>query len=467
MERLTGLDAGFLYMETPTLYMHTLKIGLIDPSTSPAGYSFERFHDEMAKRLHLLPAFRRRVIEVPGGFHHPVWIEDPDFDLDRHIHREVIPAPGGFREMDAMVAEIASRRLDRRRPLWEMWAIEGLEGGLVAFVTKIHHSIADGVAAAAMLANVMTQDPEAIEPVASPRPWSPEAVPPRGRLLRDAFLDHLRQLARLARLIRRTVRALVAVTRHRRTIEVSPPLPFAAPQTRFNQSLSPLRSFATTSMTLADFLTVKSAFAVTVNDVVLAACAGSLRRYLDRRGELPERSLVAGVPVSTASPDEALRLTGNRLSNIFTSLATDIADPVQRLRAIHDVTREAKGLHTLLGADMLQEWVEYTPPRPYAAAVRLYSHLRISDRVRPPLNVVVSNVPGPSRPLYVAGARLMNVFSVGPVLEGIGLNLTAWSYLGQMNLAAIACRRALPNLYEITDGVREAMEELVQAARRR
>ncbi|MGH7896335.1 MAG: WS/DGAT/MGAT family O-acyltransferase, partial [Candidatus Binatia bacterium] len=392
-------------------------------------------------------------------------IEDPDFDLDRHLHRAVLPAPGGRAEMDAMIGEIAGHQLDRRRPLWEMWALEGLEGGLVAFVAKIHHTVADGVAAAAMLANVGTLDPSEVDAPRPPAPWRPEPIPTKSRLLRDAFRDHLRQIRRLPPLIVRTMKAIAAVARHRRTIEVAPPLPFAAPKTRFNRALSSARSFATLSLSLDDFKEVKNAFEVTLNDVVLAAAGGALRRFLEKRGELPARPLVAGVPVSTAVPGEGPRLTGNRVSNLFTSLATDLADPVERLRAIHRVTEEAKGMHTLFGGEMLEDWVEYTPPRPYAAIVRLYSRWKIGSRVRPPLNVVVSNVPGPPRPLYIAGARLRNLFSVGPVLEGIGLNLTAWSYLDRMNFGVIACREALPDLHEITDGLGDALAELVLAAR--
>jgi diacylglycerol O-acyltransferase len=465
MKRLTGLDAGFLYMETPTLHMHTLKIAVIDPSTSPGGYTFERLQEEIAQRLHLLPALRRRIVEVPGGIHHPLWIEDPDFDLGRHLHRRRLEPPGSTRQMDRAIAEIADHPLDRSRPLWEMWALEGLEGGLVAFVTKIHHAVADGVAAAAMLANVMVTEPTA--PVRPPEePWTSEQPPSRGTLLRTALVDRIRQLRVLPALVVRTIRALAAVARHRRKASVSPPLPFATPRTRFNRALISARSFATATLALSRIRAVKDAFGVTVNDVVLAVTAGALRAFLSARGELPERSLVAGVPVSTGTPGEARRLSGNRVSNLITSLCTDVADPVERLRAIHDVTKAAKGVHTLLGPEMLGDWVEFTPPRPYAAIVRLYSKLRIGSRVPPPLNLVVSNVPGPTEPLYVAGARLANIYSVGPILEGIGLNLTAWSYLGQMNFGAIASPDALSDedLHEITERLDDALAELEKRA---
>ncbi|MFY9587262.1 MAG: wax ester/triacylglycerol synthase domain-containing protein, partial [Actinomycetota bacterium] len=177
MERMTGMDAGFLYMETPSLHMHTLKIGVIDPGGVEGGYTFDRFRQELEKRLHLLPPFRRRVVDIPRGIHHPVWIEDPEFDITRHLRRTQVPSPGGTREMDAVIGEIASTQLRRDRPLWEIWALEGLQDGHVAFVAKIHHALADGVAAAALLANVLSADPEPADPDPPSAPWRPDPIP--------------------------------------------------------------------------------------------------------------------------------------------------------------------------------------------------------------------------------------------------------------------------------------------------
>src|SRR5437868_12595188 len=183
VERLTGLDASFLYNETPTLHMHTLEYTVLDVSSVPGGYDFARFHHELEQRLHLLPPFRRRVVEVPGRLHHPVWIEDPDFDLGAHVRRIGVPSPGGRVQMDAVIADIASRPLDRTKPLWEIWMLEGLDGGRVGFLAKIHHSVADGVAAAAMLANVMSTSADEVDPPPPAQTWQPDAVPSRLRLL--------------------------------------------------------------------------------------------------------------------------------------------------------------------------------------------------------------------------------------------------------------------------------------------
>ena len=462
MQRLSGLDAGFLYMETPTLHMHTLKIAVLDPSTVPGGYSFERVAQILGERLHLLPPFRRRLVAVPFGLHHPLWVEDPDFELARHVHRTVAPPPGGTHELAAVISDIAGRQLDRRRPLWEIWVVEGLAGGNVGFVAKIHHAAADGVAAAQLLANVLETEPAPRPPRPAEAEWRPDRIPSRRELVVQALSERVRQLLGIPGLLRRTVSGLRAVARRRRSGAVSPPVPFSTPTTSFNRALTSDRLFTMTSLALDDVKAVKSAFGVTVNDVVLAVCAGALRRYLADRGELPARPLVAGVPVSVAGDDA--RLGGNRVSNMFTALRTDVADPVERLLAIHEVTKAAKEVHNVLGAEMLEAWSELTPPAPFAAWMRLYSRLKLADRHRPPINLVVSNVPGPAQALYVAGARLLALWSMGPILEGIGLNVTVWSYLGQLNFGLVACPQAMPDLWGLTDHLHDALEELTKAA---
>lgn len=461
MERLTGLDAGFLYMETPTLHMHTLKIAVLDPSTVPGGYSFERVKEVMAERLHLLPPFRRRVVDVPLKLHHPVWIEDPDFDLDLHVRRVGAPAPGGTREFAELISDITSRQLDRRRPLWEVWVVEGLEGGRVGFVTKMHHSVADGVAAADLLVNVLDTAPDAV--VARPaRPWRPEAVPSPWRLLRDAFAALGWNLRTLPSLVRRTVAGVLAARRFRGTSDVAPTLPFAGPNLPFNSALTAQRTFAMTTLPLADVKAVKDAAGTTLNDVVLAVCAGALRTWLLERGLPTGRALVAGVPTSTREK-KGLVLQGNVVSNMFTSLRVDVADPVERLHETSRAATAAKGVHAALGPQLLADWSEVTPPRPFAWFMRQYSRWRLADRHRPPINLVVSNVPGPREPLYVAGARLDGIWSVGPILEGIGLNITMWSYLDDLNVGMVACPDAMPDLWSLAELLPVALDELVIA----
>ena len=466
MERLPGIDAGFLYMETPTLHMHTLKVSLVDVSTVPDGYSFEKFQEALADRLHLLPPFRRRIQQVPLQLHHPLWIEDRDFDQTEHVRRVQVPAPGTMREVEQLIGQIASTPLDRNRPLWEIDVLEGMADGHVCIVAKMHHAMADGVAASALLANVMDISAEGRIP-AEVQPWRGEHVPSKPRLMRDALVEWVRQLGRLPWLLRRTIRSILAVVQVRKAATVSTPRPIIdTPRLSFNRAITARRSFATQSLPIADFKRVREAFGVSFNDVVLAVVAGAMRSWLDARGERPSGALVAGVPVSTDDPGAIARLGGNRVSNLFTTLATDIDDPVERLRAIHEVTKEAKVLQNALGLDMLENWVQYTPPGPFSAFMRAYSRFRGANLHRAPFNLVVSNVPGPKTPIYIGGARLTDIFSVGPILEGIGLNVTVWSYLDRMNFSAIACPDTLPDLRSVVDGLEESLAELLKAAAR-
>lgn len=462
VERLPGVDAGFLYMETPTLHMHTLKVALVDVSTVPGGYSFARFHDELAARLHLLPPFRRRLVKVPFQLNHPVWVEDRDFDQARHVLHRRVPAPGGMRELEGLIGEIAGTPLDRRRPLWELDVCEGLADGRIAVVAKMHHALADGAAANALLANIMDLVPDAVAPLPT-RPWQGEPTPGPVDLLRDGVRDFLVQLRLLPALLVSTARSVAAVVAHRRRSEIATPRPVLdTPRTSFNGAITPRRCFATASLSLDDFKRVRKAFGVTLNDVVLAVAAGAMRSWLDARGEVPSASLVAGVPIATDSAEAAVRLGGNRVSNLFTSLHTDVDDPAERLLAISRTTSEAKVLQRALGLDMLERWVQFTPPGPFHLFMRAYSRLRAADLHPAPFNVVVSNVPGPPVPVHIAGARLSELYSVGPILQGIGLNLTVWSYLDTMAFSALACPDTLDDLPGLVAGLRPALEELLE-----
>ena len=458
MERMTGLDAGFLYMETPTLHMHTLKIAVIDPAGVPGGYTFDLLKEVLATRLKYLPPFRRRVVEVPFGLTHPVWIEDPDFDLDYHVRRVAVPAPGGPREFGELISDIASHQLDRRRPLWELWVVEGLEHGHIGVVAKIHHAAADGVAAAAMLANALgvgETDAEAVDT------WRPDPIPSDWELFAGAATSLAVALAHLPRLLWRTFQGFFRLVQRRRQGGDLPPPPFSAPAVSFNRALTPHRRFVFSSIPLDDVKEVKNALGATVNDIVLALSAAALRRYLQDRGELPPRPLMAGVPVSVG--EMGARSSGNMVSNLFTSIPTDVDDPVERVRTVHRMMQGAKDVHNALGAEMLSDWTELTPPRPFAAFMRFYSRRELASRHRPPINVVISNVPGPAAALDIAGARLASIYSMGPILEGIGLNITVWSYCGSLNFGIVSCRELMPDLWRLTDHIQDALEELKKA----
>lgn len=463
MERLRGIDAALLYMETATSPTHTLKVAVFDPPAGDGGngpaLSLAGVKQQLSERLPRLPGFRRRIVEVPLGFHHPVWVEDAAFDLDFHLHRQTVAPPGERRQLDAAVSEIAARPLDRSRPLWELWVLDGLAGGRIAAVAKIHHAMADGVASAQLFAAVMGHGPDAR---AGDDDWAPEPIPSDWQLVRDAAVDRLRLLRRLPRLIRRTLSGLLAVTARLRAETQRPPLPFRdAPTTRFNSSLTPARAFATTEFSLEDVKRVKATFGATVNDVLLALVGGSVRRYLADRGELPERPLVVEVPVGTDRG--APRLSGNHTSNLFAWLRTDLADPVERLEATSAATRTAKEFHGLFGGEMYEEWSAYAPPNFLRWVFRIFARLRLANRSRPVVNLIVSSVPGPRETLYWDGAPLCALYSVGPILEGIGLNITLWSYGERVFASALACPERVDRLDEIAGGLGAELERLVDA----
>lgn len=460
MERLSGIDANFLYMETPAAHMHTIKVAVLDPLQG-AGTTLSGVKQALAARLHLLPQFRRRVVPVPLGLHHPVWIEDPAFDLDRHVQALDLPAPGSWREVEDAVGAIAGRPLDRARALWELWLLHGFTDGGVVLVAKIHHALADGVAVASLLAGVM-DDGDAPQCVSPPElPWTAEPVPSRARLVRDALRAHGPSLRGLPYLLGRTARGLRDGARLRRGLASSPPLPLLhAPRTPLNGTLHAERAFALVSLPLDDVKQVRASLEVTVNDVVLGLVAGALRRYLAERNALPDRPLVAEVPTSTDAAGAPRRQTGNRVSNLFTSLCTDVADPVERLRRIHEVTAAAKDINRALGPELYREWTDYAPPGPLPALMRLYSRLRVADHVVPPINVIVSSVPGPRRPLRWAGGRLRHLFSVGPLIEGVALNVTAWSYVDRLDVGVLCCPQLVDSAREVADGLVAALDEL-------
>jgi diacylglycerol O-acyltransferase / wax synthase len=462
VQRLSGLDAGFLYMDTPTLHMHTVKVAVLDPP--PAGaLPFAETRDLIARHLVALPPLRRRVLPVPGGLHHPVWVDDPDLDLDYHVRRAEVAPPGDRAALRALVAEAASVPLDRSRPLWRVHACEGLADGSVAVVVVIHHAVADGVAASALLTRALAGvegQPPPVLPAAPP-------LPGPARLVADAIVDHVGQVARLPGLVADTTTRAWRLRRHRRHgSATTPPRPMRdTPRLSFNRAIGRRRTFATARLALADATEVRRAHGVTLNDVVLAVVAGALRSFLTGRGELPPVPLIAAVPVAADQADAAgERLGGNRLSTIFTSLATELADPVDRLLEIHRVTAEAKEEQRILGPQTFGSWVQYTPPRPYAWIVRQYSRRRLGDRLPPPVNLVVSNVPGPPVPLAAHGAVLRELVSVGPVLEGVGLNATVWSYADALHVGLLADGGLLPDLDLLADAMVPALAELVEAA---
>lgn len=464
MQRLTGLDAGFLYLETPTSPMHVASVIVIDPSTMPGGFSIDRVMEMYRERLHLAPPFRRRLVEVPFQLHHPLWIEDPDFDLNWHVRHIAVPAPGGTEELNRLVSHLVAIPLDRSRPLWEAWILDGLENGNVAILTKVHHAAIDGAAGNQIMVAMFDLSPEGSDIPPPEHEWEPDEVPTDTQLVGYAASSLARQPLRALKAARRTTEVALNIRRKNREPAMTPPpAPFSAPHTSINRPLTSRRTFDTTSLSLPTVKKVKNAFGCTVNDVVLALCAGALRRYFDARDEHLDAPLVAMVPVSVRT-EGAGDAEGNQVSSMLTSLATDVDDPVERLAKISLGMRRAKEQQNLIGADTLQEWVEFAAPAVAGLAARLYSRTKISGRHRPLFNLTVSNIPGPPFSLYLAGALVKATYPVGPIFDGGGLNITVMSYLDRMDFGLLACPDVLPDVSIVSRGLGDALSELEKCA---
>jgi diacylglycerol O-acyltransferase / wax synthase len=450
MERLSGLDASFLYLETPAQLMHVCGVIVLDPGTIPDGYSFDAFRDELERRVRDVPAFTRKLRTVPMGLDHPIWVHDQHFDVDRHVHRLALPSPGGYRELVELTGHLAGLPLDRSRPLWEMWVIEGYDGGLgqesVVVFSKMHHATVDGVSGANLISHLCSLAPGA-DPMAVDEPGPAGHEPGDAELLGRGLLglvtrplSAVRLLTPSAQLLTRTVGRARAGT--------AMAAPFSAPRTSFNGTITGHRAIGLADLDLEDVRRVKNATGTTVNDVLLAVAGGALRSYLDDRGELPSSSLLATVPVSVR---EQSRRTGgaNKVSALFARLGTDTDDPLERLRDLAERNRNAKEHHAAISADSLQDWAEFAAPRTFGLAVRAYAGLRLADRHPVVHNLVFSNVPGPPVPLYFMGARIEALHPLGPVFHGAGLNITVMSNNGRVHVGIIACRESMPDVEDL------------------
>jgi WS/DGAT/MGAT family acyltransferase len=471
MERLTGLDATFLYLETPTHHMHVAMTMVLDPSTMPGGYSFENVKEFIGSRLHLVPPFRRRLLEVPFRLHHPIWVDDPDFDLDYHIRRIGAPSPGGRRELAEMAGQIASSQLDRSKPLWELWVIEGLKQDRIGVVTKVHHSAIDGASGSELMVHLFDLEAPAAAGDLSSAPQAfggtteqiGERLPSEVELLGYAAVSRLRRNLGLPSLLGQTARSVSRIVAGRRDPERPVgAAPLTAPRTPWNGPLTARRRVGFARVPLADVKAVKNTCGATVNDVVLALCAGTLRRYLEKHDALPAEPLIAVCPISVrADTDDQL---GNKVSAMFTSLATHVDDPLARLRAISETTVGAKEEHNAVGASMLQDWAEFAAPNTFNLASRLYSSFGLAGSHRPIHNVIISNVPGPPFPLYYAGAELVAAYPMGPVMEGCGLNITVMSYRDSIDIGFMVDDGLIPDVWDMAEAVEPAMAELMTAA---
>ena len=479
MRQLTALDQQFLALEGPRHVGHVGGVAVLDPSTAPGGsMTLSDLQALIAERLPLLPPFRWRLAEVPFGLDYDYWIDDPDFDLDFHVRELALPPGAGDQQLAEQVARIFARPLDRARPLWEVYLIHGLPRGRVAVMTKIHHAVIDGMSGAEILGVLLDLSPEGREP---PPPLSdpgdtkpgdlemlargalglaryplrlvgsiPRALPNVGEVPQLSAIPGLRAAGSLAS----TVQG--ALGRRGRVVGRKDLVP---PRTPFNGRISAHRRFVFGQMSLDEVKAVKNHYGVTVNDVVVSICAGAVRRWLLEHDALPSEPLVAQIPVSVRT-ERQQGTYGNRILLMTAPLFSNEADPVRRLRATHEALAEMKERHKALPAELLQDANQFIPPAVFSRAARLTFSLASSSRGRPAWNLVISNVPGPQFPLYLAGARLEANYPVSVITDGMGLNITVMSYRGHLDFGIVADREQMPDVWKLMEWLRDALGEL-------
>ena len=456
MQRMTGIDPMFIYSDTPETPMEIAYACIFDPSSAPNGYAFEHVRSHLEERVPTLPSFRRRLVTVPLGLDHPRWVDDPDFDIANHLHRTALPAPGGPEEFSAMVAAVMGRSLIPAQPPWEMHVIEGVAGGRVGLIAKVHHSVIDGVAGAQLLAQLLdidrggaggdrdvpalaacpaaVADPDGDRGVAQrgAEPAAPAACGPRGG-------QHL------------AAPGPAPLDKAAGPISI----PLGAPDT-FESPVCAQRAVSFAELDLAQVRTLKDRYGSTINDVVLAVCSGALRTHLMANGQDTQQPLVAIVPVSVRA-DEHDDL-GNHLSAMFVPLSNDLQTPLERLRTVSEASTSCKGQEREVGFGPLATLLaDAMPPVIARPVIQLGVRSGILRKLRAG-NLMVSNVPGPSFPLYFAGMELCEVYPLGPVVDGVALNVTVQSYRESLFVGINACATAVPELNSLSAAM---VDELV------
>ncbi len=465
MQQLTGLDAEFLYLETPKSPMHIGGVYLYAPPKE-GEITFDWFKQYLESRLHISRTFRQRIIESPLNLGHPYWVEDPNFELNNHIFHVALPQPGGRKQLKELAARIFARPLDRSKPLWEFTFVEGLDKiddipkGSFALITKVHHAAIDGGSGAEILAALLNPNPQP-KPLRPAKPWLPERIPSSVELLVKNSFQTFGTPFRLAKFLYDTTQNSLKVAREVMDKAVqAPPMPFTAPTTHFNTTVSPRRVFGGTEFELDKIKAIKnSTVGVTINDVVLAICAGGLRKYLLSIDKLSKKPMVAMAPVSVRSDDQK-KTMGNEVSSMLVSLATHEPDPVHRLNLIHASARGSKTYAKAIEANKIMNFV---PSTLAALASRLYTRMKFSEIHTPFYNLVITNVPGSNVPLYMNGAQLITQFGTAPILDGLGILLVVLSYNGRITISATCTPELLPDTDKFLEMLRASYQELYEA----
>ncbi|MDM4140243.1 MULTISPECIES: wax ester/triacylglycerol synthase family O-acyltransferase [Mycobacterium] len=458
MKRLNGMDAMLLYSETPNLHTHTLKVAIVDATDFDGELSFDLFRHTLRRRLHRLDPLRYKLIDIPWRLHHPMWLQNCEVDLDYHLRRVAVPAPGGRRELDEVIGQIAGIPLDRDRPLWEFHFAEGMADHKVAIIGKIHHALADGVASANLLTRIM----DLTGPVQDDRDNDTGCTPPStAELLRAAAEDHVRQAAALPALMTEALAGARRLRQRTRQRGRQPDLArmLHAPPTFINHKVSAARTFATSTLSLAQVKETGKHLQITINDMVMAIAAGALRELLLRYDGSADQPLVASVPATTDRSPQ--RISGNELGGMAVSLPTHIGDPLERVRLTTMSTAIAKENNELFGPELYGRLISYLPGAAAPLAFRWLARRNTRNRL---FNIPISNVMGPRERGRFAGAPVSEIYSAGPLITACAINITVWSYVDQLNISVIADDRTLGDTHELTDAMVSAFREIRTAA---
>ena len=461
LQPLSGLDAAFLYLESAGTPMHVGSVMLLEVPARQQARFFEKLSAHLRERLPRAPALRRQLHAAPLGLGHPLWSELPDIDLRQHLRRRRLPGKGGHARLDALVAQLHAETLSRERPMWQFVLVENVEPGLVALYSKVHHALLDGQGGVALARALLDLAP--VAPKRATRKNAQAAAPARTRsrdLARSASAATVRQFANLLRALPATVKAAGATASSGSLLDALRASVLRAPASVFNRKVGPRRSFASLSLPLEDVKRVARGFGASLNDVVLAICAGALRELLLAEGELPRLPLVAAMPVSLrAAGNEQV---DNQVSMVQCTLATDIADPVERLRAIQASTAQIKQRVTAFKGLIPTDYPGLAAPIWAAGLSRLWGAGKLAERLPALANVAISNVPGPPVTLFLAGAPLRHYYPVSIVTHGLAFNITVQSYAGHLEFGLTACKDVIARPAVVADAMSSALAELIE-----
>lgn len=463
IQQVSGQDAGFLYAESPTSPMHIATLTIVEGSLK-----FEDFRDIVAAKLHLIPKFRKRLLNVPMNLDYPYWVDDPNFDIDLHINRLKLPDPSDWSTLREMTSSIFSSPLDLKRPLWSISFIEGLDAvsqvpkGSVAIVTKVHHVMIDGSSGVGIMGILFDKSiDDKDKEIAKPKPFEPEPLPDELSLLLKSSQTFFRDPLKRPKLIGETAYSFIKGKikwdlNNKKSISRST---YSVPNTIFNKSISPRRTWGTAILSFERINTLRKIMNVSINDMILAICAGGIRKYLEEKEKLPVQPLVANVPISIRTKEEKQEMN-NQISNMLVKIATHIKDPIERLEYIQEQTNVGKTKHKAIGAKALSKMADAVPFGLANLAASLYSKYNIKEFHRPPFNVTITNVPGPQMPLYLRGHKILSIFGLTPVLDGFGLIIAAFSYNGLVSITTTSDAKTMPDADKFSRYIRESANEL-------